>query len=708
MRFFMLWMTVFLCSLIYGVQIHMEVSVPLDSRGDIFIAGNIDAMGPWNPGKCKMHKTGLYCYTASFDVQKGKPLEFKFTRGSWQTVEMGKDKKHIQNRVLIPEENKVYKYTVANWSDLCKEEQNMALVFPEMNVPEWAKSAIWYQIFVERFSCGKKNVSKTEKLYDVAEKYPGWHLSSWRKEWYHKDGWEKEYFGTQGFPRSIFSRYYGGDLVGVKEKIPYLKELGITAVYFNPLFWAESSHKYDSNCYHHIDPFFGPEPQKDFELIANARETEDPKTWIWTHADRYFLALVKELHENDIRVIIDGVFNHTGRKHFAFQDILKNGQKSPYKDWYKITGWDQSNADGFTYEGWFGVHSLPEFRQVGDDLSPGPKQYVFDSISRWMKPEIAPEAGIDGWRLDVAYCIGMDFWEDFRKEVKRLNPEAYIVAEIVEVEPKWFTRKTFDAFMNYPFGHAVREFFLEKNLSSKAFLDKLVRLQKQYPAPVYSVMQNLYGSHDTPRFASQIVNPDCASSDWGMFFNQSQIQQSADYQVRKPVAFERELQKLMLVMQFTSLGTPFIYYGDEAGMWGANDPCCRKPMVWENLSYQSETLSGTGDKNRKDSVAFDRELFSFYQKIIQLRKSESALNMGDFTVLSKKEDALVIFSRSDQNSDIVVCLNATDRQQSYLLHDSGYTCIFTISGDMVTPDDKEVYLPPYQAAVFKRVREARP
>src|SRR5438105_4781143 len=204
--------------------------------------------------------------------------------------------------------------------------------------PAWATEAIFYQIFPERFRDGDPNNEPTrDSLEQPVAAGPSWRISPWTGDWYARDEWEKE-LGSDFYRDGVFERRYGGDLKGVLDKLDYLSDLGINAIYFNPLFYSRSLHKYDGNSYHHIDPFFGPDPKGDLAIIAG--ESSDPKTWEWTAADKLFLELLKRCHERGMHVIIDGVFNHTGRDFFAFKDIRQNQQHSRYKDWYVIKSFD--------------------------------------------------------------------------------------------------------------------------------------------------------------------------------------------------------------------------------------------------------------------------------------------------------------------------------------------------------------------------------
>jgi glycosidase len=200
--------------------------------------------------------------------------------------------------------------------------------------PKWACGAVFYQIFPERFRNGDSN---NDPSFDKSS--PTGRAHQWTSNWYALSEDERAY--SPNFYDNVFRRRYGGDLQGVIDKLDYLADLGVDAIYFNPLFEAPSLHKYDATLLHHIDVNFGPDPAGDLEIIAK-ENPEDPSTWQWTSADKLFLKLISEAHRRNIRIIIDGVFNHTGRSFWAFQDILKNQEKSRYRDWYQIISWDDS------------------------------------------------------------------------------------------------------------------------------------------------------------------------------------------------------------------------------------------------------------------------------------------------------------------------------------------------------------------------------
>ncbi len=289
-------------------------------------------------------------------------------------------------------------------------------------VPDWAADAVFYQIFPERFANGDPNNDPTRDTLEFPDGVPdSWQLSPWTGDWYVRADWERK-LGPNFFENGVFHRRYGGDLQGVLERLDYLEMLGINAIYFNPLFYARSLHKYDGNSFHHIDPYFGPNPKGDLALMA--KETSDPKSWQWTAADKLFLELLRQAHARQIRIVIDGVFNHTGRDFFAFADLRERQQDSPYRDWYIVQAYDDpaTPRNEFRYKGWWGVETLPEFADSdeADNLHAGPKRYVLDSTRRWMDPngDGDPSDGVDGSRLDVANEVPPGFWREWNALVR--------------------------------------------------------------------------------------------------------------------------------------------------------------------------------------------------------------------------------------------------------------------------------------------------
>ncbi|WP_234235547.1 glycoside hydrolase family 13 protein [Shewanella sp. AS16] len=538
-------------------------------------------------------------------------------------------------------------------------------------VPEWAKSVVWYQIFPERFRDG--DATNNPELADIlgadpVERPKQWHIHPWGSDWYQRQDYELAN-GEPELWKHLLRRRYGGDLQGVIDKLGYLHELGITAIYLNPVFDSPSLHKYDGASYHHIDPNFGPDPLGDRALMAKENPL-DPETWIWTKADELALQLIDKAHKYKMKIIFDGVFNHMGVNSFAFKDLKLKQQDSAYKGWFSVKSFDDAAAGtSFDYEGWFGVKSLPEWREDEHGIVTGPKEYIFNATRRWMNPKgMGTQFGIDGWRLDVAFEVQHAFWKDWRALVRSINPEAYMTAELVDKPEKvipYFQGDEFDAEMNYNFAFTAAEFLFNpagRSISVTQFDAKLKQLRELYPAGVAYVNQNLFGSHDTNRLASHIVNRGLGNfRDWGQYFNLSQAANNPEYRVRKPNSDEIRLQKLFVILQMTYVGAPMIYYGDEVGMWGGNDPDNRKPMLWPDIDYQAERYLPNGTErapDKWDTVAINRDLLSHYKRLIAIRNQHAALRLGDFTsLLIDDKQEVYGFARHYRGETIWVLLN---------------------------------------------------
>ncbi|MFN3940183.1 MAG: glycoside hydrolase family 13 protein, partial [Chitinophagales bacterium] len=547
----------------------------------------------------------------------------------------------------------------------------MSIAAQDVLVPEWAKHAIWYQIFPERFYNGDPANDPTYK--DIQGAWPHnttapWNLHPWTSDWYEMQPWERE--SGEDIWWNMQRRRYGGDIQGILDKLGYLEQLGINAIYLNPVFVAPSLHKYDGAMYHHIEPTFGPDPEGDRKIMAS-EDPLNPKTWQWTAADKLMLQLIKECHRRGIRIIFDGVFNHLGVTSFAFRDVMEKQQHSKYKDWFTVKSWDDPVAGTkFEYAGWFGVPDLPEIREDENGIVAAPKKYIFDCTARWMMPDGNRANGIDGWRLDVAFCVNHKFWKDWRLLVKAINPEAYLTAEVIdkiEVVKPYLEGDEFDAVMNYGFAVIASEFFInEQNRITVSEFDKLLsELRLAYPVDITYVQQNLYDSHDTQRFVSFIVNKDIAQfRTWGDYFNKTKAT-NADYNVRKPKAMEYAVQKLMAIFQFTYVGAPMIYYGDEVGMWGANDPDCRKPMLWSEFTYSPEVFNADGTKRVvPEKVEPDITMFNHYRILATIRNKYPALRTGSFeTVQTDDKNEVYIFKRRLDNQEVVVIINNSKVEQ---------------------------------------------
>lgn len=536
--------------------------------------------------------------------------------------------------------------------------------------PEWAKGIVWYQIFPERFANGdRKNDPEAAKTFiNQKRAVTGWKITPWTSNWFETASWENKAPGKPG--NKYFLRRYGGDIQGIINNLDYLKALGVGAIYLNPMFDAESLHKYDGSTYHHIDFNFGPDPEGDRKLVAK-EIPEDPSTWVWTSADKLFLELVKEVHKRGMYIILDGVFNHTGVQFWAFQDLVKNQKMSKYKDWYIIKSFDDSAAKTkFDYKGWWNVKSLPEFNRTKEDLHEGPKKYILNATRRWLDPMGNGDktSAIDGWRLDVAREVPLGFWKDWNKLVKTVNPQAIIIGELWELSSDFISENgVFDALMNYNFSYAVNNYFIavKKKIKTSEFVSKLKEIDKSYPEDNLHILQNLMDSHDTERLLSLIKNPDRK-------FDNDANEKNINYNPGKPA--ERDIIKLknIVAFQMTYRGAPMIYYGSEVGMWGADDPHDRKPMVWDYLKYDDEVIdtnSGFKAGLGKYKVEQNKTVLEFYKKLIAIRNSSQALKKGSVEfVYSSDSLKSFAFLRSFAGEKVIAVFNTDNKEHTITLN----------------------------------------
>jgi cyclomaltodextrinase / maltogenic alpha-amylase / neopullulanase len=598
------------------------------------------------------------------------------------------------------------------------------------SVPAWSKEAIWYQIFVERFRNGDPGNDPTPA--DMAGSYPdripaNWKITPWGHDWYSHEPW-LDSVRANGFYSKIQARRYGGDLQGVLDKIDYIQSLGVTAIYFNPLNDSPSLHKYDARNYAHIDRNFGPDPRGDAAII-DSEIHDDPSTWKWTSADKLFLKVVREFHSRGIRVIMDYSWNHTGKAFWAINDIRKNGKKSRFVDWYTITQFDDTSTkkDEFRYEGWGGNNPyMPVFKKdivppedkvmpfEGNLHSESLKRHIFDVTRRWLDPDGDgnPSDGVDGFRLDVAGEIPMGFWREYRKVVRSVNPEAYLVGEIWWLDwpdkllnPKIYLQgDQFDAIMNYRWFRVARGFFgqAEPVLTSTGFIKEINRIDSEINIGNLQAMMNVASTHDSPRLSTSLCNKT-------MDKYKAKPSDDPDYKINRPDSLTRKEQILLLIHQYTFLGAPQIWNGEEVGMWGADDPDCRKPMVWDDIKYEDERAAYDPAKSRPvDQVKPDTTLRSFYIKLCKMRKENPVLVYGNLTFsLADDQNMLLAYNRKAGNDEIVVVFNRSTKQKSVkvpvnsngeymtLLTDIPET--FLSSGNRI-----EINLEPLSALVLKK------
>ena len=388
-----------------------------------------------------------------------------------------------------------------------------------LETPAWARGALIYQVFPDRFANG-----------DPSNDPPG--AVAW---------------GTEPHPR----QFQGGDLVGVEQRLEYLDMLGVGAIYLNPIFASPSNHRYDTVDYFEVDLSLGGD-----EALRN---------------------LVQAAHRRGMRVILDASFNHVHPRFFAFRDLIERGSKSRYRNWFVVDDWplrllhrphgwgrprrpkewlevwaEQTGlpietVDGPgpmiepTYEAWYGVPTMPRVNLA----DPEARSYMLDVSTHWVR-----EYDVDGWRMDVARYVDPDFWNDLRVAVKSVRSDAYLLAEIMGDAGAWLQGDRFDATMNYTFRSIALRFFAHDEIDGSELLDESARMIAQHPWAVTSVNHNLLGSHDTPRFRSE-----AGGDEWRL--------------------------RLATIFQLLFPGAPGIYYGDEVGLVGGNDPGCRGAFPWQ-------------------------------------------------------------------------------------------------------------------------------
>ncbi|OFY16431.1 MAG: hypothetical protein A2X11_15410 [Bacteroidetes bacterium GWE2_42_24] len=543
--------------------------------------------------------------------------------------------------------------------------------------PAWAKNMVWYQIFPERFANGDTTNDPTiASITTPSASFPvpdDWALTPWTSDWFTMETWAAE--TGKELKETTQHRRYGGDLKGVMNKLNYLSDLGITAIYFNPLNDAPSLHKYDARNYHHIDINFGPDPEGDMKLMAT-ENPGDPATWKWTSADRLFLDLVDSLHRRGIRVIMDYSWNHTGVLFWAWQDLVKNQEKSPYRDWYEIVRFDDPGTpeNEFEYKGWLNIMSLPELKKVDvpvarvsghpyeGNIAEGPKKHILEVTRRWLAPDGDTAKGIDGFRLDVADQIPMGFWREYRTYVKAIKPEAYLTGEIWW--EKWpdemmnpvpyCSGDVFDAVMFYQIYRPARSLFAQPDepIDAAAFVDSLNFQWNRLAEPFRYSQMNVNATHDSPRLLTCFANKGKYKFHNSPYDDPRNISGKPDEEVYARV-------RLYLVHQFTNIGAPSIWAGDEMGMWGGDDPDPRKPLWWPEFTFDPETRTNiqTGPKEY-DQVGFNNNHFKFVKQLIRLRKDNPVLVDGKIEFLVA-DGPVLVYRRYTDKAQMVMVFNVS-------------------------------------------------
>jgi cyclomaltodextrinase len=545
---------------------------------------------------------------------------------------------------------------------------------PAFNTPDWAQRAVWYQIFPERFRNGEKsndpaNVVGWTTKWVSAARGPGGGNQAGRAG----AGGNAQAPGTPaggggrgngnpgtpgatptapgGRGDSPANRHYGGDIQGIREELPYLRSLGVTAIYLNPVFKSPSTHKYDTSDYRHVDDGFGSagDPAE-----VTGEVDADPATWKWTKSDKILLDFVAEAHRQGFKVVLDGVFNHAGGQFGPFLDVRQNGQKSKYADWFTITKWDPLTWMSFGDRPGGNMPELKKDPVTG--LAAGPRDYFLSITKRWLAPDGDPARGVDGFRLDYAQNVPRVFWVTYRKFVKSVKPDAFIAGEIWTPATSYLAGDAWDATMQYPFANALQSFFIggsRKPITASVFAETVRQLNTIYPFQVSLNQMNLLDSHDTDRWASRFVNadqppppPDPNAPAGGG--------RRGSYNSSKPTELEWQRMEQSVAVQMTYAGAPMVYYGDEVGMWGGTDPDDRQPMVWKDLApYQDP------------EVKFNQDLFDHYVRLIAIRRRFATLQTGfPHTVLADDARNLLVYSRDLGDSHVYVLVNRSATAQS--------------------------------------------
>ncbi len=495
---------------------------------------------------------------------------------------------------------------------------------PDFKTPSWFEGRVMYHVFVDRFFRGKGTV---EQRSDVIM----------------NEDWEN---GIPQYPakngdKLANNMFFGGNLWGIAEKIDYLKSLGVGVLYLSPIFRAYSNHKYDTGDYLEIDGMFGGEAA--------------------------FQHLLKEAEKADIKVILDGVFNHTGDNSRYFDRYGEYGgigayadPESPYRDWYRFKRYPEE------YETWWGIQILPKLNHQTDTC----REFL---AGKGGVGEKYVKMGIGGWRLDVADELSDDFLDEFRSTVKAASDQnAIIIGEVWEnaavkvaygKRRRYFQGKQLDSVMNYPLRNGILAFLLDGDAE---FLgDTLKEIYATYPRSVCNSLMNLLGTHDTERILTVLGEGNARNGD-----------ESNDVLARKRLdegSYERgiRLLKIAAAIQFTVYGVPSVFYGDEAGLEGYHDPFCRRPYPW-------------GRENR--------ELLEFYTVLGRIRKENPVFAHGDFRV-EIAEGSLLVYVRENDAVKVTVIVNMNEIPQEYPLDSPAW--------DLISDVKYEGSVAPYHMAILK-------
>lgn len=514
------------------------------------------------------------------------------------------------------------------------------VVCPGFRTPKWAKGAVMYQIFTDRFCNGDPD-------NDVED-----------REYYYIGDYSRKVTDWNRYPATMDVReFYGGDLKGVWDKLDYLQDLGVEVLYFNPIFVSPSNHKYDIQDYDYIDPHYGVIVEDGGNVLAegdheNANATKYQKRVTdkknLEASNEFFVQFVEEVHRRGMKVILDGVFNHCGsfnkwldreriyEKQEGYAPGAYVSADSPYRSYFRFFQEERERWPyNGSYDGWWGHDTLPKLNY---EDSPELEAYIFEIAKKW----VSPPYNADGWRLDVAADLGRsneynhEFWKKFRKVVKEANPEALILAEHYGDPSEWLEGDEWDTIMNYDaFMEPVTWFLtgMEKHSdearedlrgNADAFVNAICHHMSNMMTPSLQVSMNELSNHDHSRFLTRTNHRVGRVQELGA--------EAANENVN--VAVMREA----VVMQMTWPGAPTVYYGDEAGVCGFTDPDNRRTYPWGHE---------------------DQELIAFHREMIRIHKRYLVFREGSVQMLEWRENVLA-YARTDQNQRIVVIINNSD------------------------------------------------
>ena len=514
------------------------------------------------------------------------------------------------------------------------------VVCPGFRTPKWAKGAVMYQIFTDRFCNGDPD-------NDVED-----------REYYYIGDYSRKVTDWNRYPATMDVReFYGGDLKGVWDKLDYLQDLGVEVLYFNPIFVSPSNHKYDIQDYDYIDPHYGVIVEDGGNILAegdheNANATKYQKRVTdkknLEASNEFFVQFVEEVHRRGMKVILDGVFNHCGsfnkwldreriyEKQEGYAPGAYVSADSPYRSYFRFFQEERERWPyNGSYDGWWGHDTLPKLNY---EDSPKLEAYIFEIAKKW----VSPPYNADGWRLDVAADLGRsneynhEFWKKFRKVVKEANPEALILAEHYGDPSEWLEGDEWDTIMNYDaFMEPVTWFLtgMEKHSdevredlrgNADAFVNAICHHMSNMMTPSLQVSMNELSNHDHSRFLTRTNHRVGRVQELGA--------EAANENVN--VAVMREA----VVMQMTWPGAPTVYYGDEAGVCGFTDPDNRRTYPWGHE---------------------DQELIAFHREMIRIHKRYPVFREGSAQMLEWRENVLA-YARTDQNQRIVVIINNSD------------------------------------------------